>query len=77
MAAILQMTFSNVFFNRFFCILNQISFNYVSKSPLDNKAALAQVMTWHQTGDKPLPELIITHIYTVISMTVYGVIRMQ
>ena len=25
-------------------------------SPIDNKPELVQVMAWHQTGDKPLPE---------------------
>ena len=24
--------------------------------PIDNKAALVQVMAWRRTGDKPLPE---------------------
>ena len=23
---------------------------------IDNKAALVQIMSWHPTGDKPLPE---------------------
>ena len=34
----------------------QISLKFVPKSPIDNKPALAQVMAWRQTGDKPLPE---------------------
>ena len=29
---------------------------FVHKSPIDNLAALVQVMAWRQTGDKPLPE---------------------
>ena len=30
--------------------------------PLKNKSALAQVMAWCQTGTKPLPEPMMTHI---------------
>ena len=41
-----------------FCILVQISLNFVPKGLIDNK--LVQVMAWHQTGDKPLPELMMT-----------------
>ena len=29
-------------------------------SAMDNKPALVQVMASHQTGDKPLPELMLT-----------------
>ena len=29
-------------------------------SPIDNKPALVQVMAWHRTGDKPLPEPMLT-----------------
>ena len=46
--------------NRQFYILIQISLNFVSKSPIDNEAALVQVMAWPQTGDKPLPESMLT-----------------
>ena len=34
----------------------QISLKFVPRSPIDNKAALVQVMAWRRTGDKPLPE---------------------
>ena len=34
----------------------QISLKSVPVSPIDNKAALVQVMAWCRTGDKPLPE---------------------
>ena len=43
-----------------FYTLIQISLNFVSKGPLDNKAILVQVMAWPQTGDKPLPEPLLT-----------------
>ena len=29
-------------------------------SPIYNNPALVQVMAWHQAGDMPLPELILT-----------------
>ena len=37
-----------------------ISLKFVARSPINNKPALVQVMAWHQTGDKPLPELMMT-----------------
>ena len=33
---------------------------FVPKGPNDNKAALDQVMAWQQTGNKPLPEPVLT-----------------
>ena len=47
MAAILQ--------NENGCLLVQISLKIVPKDPI-NKSALAQIMSWRQTGDKPLSE---------------------
>ena len=41
-------------------ILIQISLKLLPKSPIDIKAALVQVMAWRRTGDKPLPEPIMT-----------------
>ena len=41
-------------------ILIQISLKFVTRSPIDNKPALVQVMAWCQTDDKPLPEPILT-----------------
>ena len=37
-----------------------ISLKFVPKGPIDNKPVLVQVMAWHRTGDKPLPELMLT-----------------
>ena len=34
----------------------RISLKFGPKGPIDNKAALVQVMAWRRTGDKPLPE---------------------
>ena len=51
----------------FKCILNenyritiQISPKFVSRSVMDNKPALVQVMAWYRRGDKPLPEPMLT-----------------
>ena len=58
MAAILaEYTFKYIFVNENDKILIKISLNFVPRSPIDN-TALVQVMAWHQTGDKPLPELV-------------------
>ena len=43
-----------------FCISIQISLKFAPKSPTDNNSALAQVIAWRQTGDKPLPEPVLT-----------------
>ena len=56
-----QTTFSNwIFLNDNDIIPIQISFNYAPRSPIDNKPALDQVMTWRRTGDKPLSEPMMT-----------------
>ena len=39
-----------------------ISLKLVPKSPIDNKPALVQVMAWRWTGDKPLPEPMMTKL---------------
>ena len=55
MAAIWQMTFSNASSWVKICI-----FLFVPKSPIDNKSALIQAVAWRRTGNKPLPELMMT-----------------
>ena len=40
----------------------QISLKFVPKNQIDNKSALIQVMTWRQTGAKPLPGTLMTHL---------------
>ena len=52
--------FQYIFFSERFCILIQISLKFVPKVPIDNKVALIQLMTWHQTGNKPLSEPMLT-----------------
>ena len=43
------------------CIfLNENNGNPIPRSPIDNKPALVEVMAWRRTGDKPLPETMVT-----------------
>ena len=37
-----------------------ISLEFIPKGPIDYKLALVQVVAWHQTGEKPLPESMMT-----------------
>ena len=46
--------------NEKFYILIQISLKFVPKGPIDNMAALVQLMAWCRTGDKPLPDSMLT-----------------
>ena len=44
-------------------------FNFIevcSRGSTDNMSALVQIMAWHQTGSKPLPETMLIHIYKAI-----------
>ena len=38
----------------------QISLEFAHKGPIDNWSVLVQVMAWRRTGDKPLPEPMMT-----------------
>ena len=42
-----------IFLNENGRILIQISLKFVPRYPIGNKPVLVQVITWHQTGDKP------------------------
>ena len=48
--------FNCIFLNENNRIPIQIPLKYIPRSPIDNKSALAQIMAWRRTGDKPLPE---------------------
>ena len=52
--------FKCIFLNENDRIPTQISLKFVPRSPTDNKPALVQVMAWHQTGNKTLPEPMMT-----------------
>ena len=58
-------TFADNIFKCFFLNENikipfQISLKLVPKVPADNKSVLVQVMACGRTGDKPLPEPVLT-----------------
>ena len=40
----------------------RISLKFVPKGPIDNESALIQVMAWYRTGNKPLPEQMLTQL---------------
>ena len=62
MAAILaDDIFKSIFMDENDRITMKISLKFVPRSPIDNKPALVQVMAWRRTGDKPLPEPMLTH----------------
>ena len=61
MAAILaDDIFNSIFLNENDRIPIQTSLKYVPRIPTDNKPALIQVMACRRTGDKPLPEPMLT-----------------
>ena len=61
MAAILaDDNFKWIFLNENDRILIRISLKFVPRSPIDNEPILVQVMAWRRTGDKSLPELMLT-----------------
>ena len=61
MAAILaDIIFKCVSLNENDRIPIQISLKFVAKSLIDNNPVLFQVMAWCLTGDKPLPEPMMT-----------------
>ena len=47
------------------CILSEIPLRFVPKSPFDNKQELIQVMARCLTGNKPLPEAILTEFIAI------------
>ena len=62
MASISQ-TFSNAFFFMKMSEFRlQISLKFFSGGPFDNAIALVEVMACHRTGDKPLPEPMLTKV---------------
>ena len=47
-------------FNESLWISITISLKFIPNGPIDYKPALVQVMAWHRTGEKPLPESMLT-----------------
>ena len=52
--------FKRIFLNENVRITIRISLKLVPRGSNDNKSALIQVMAWRRTGDKPLPEQLLT-----------------
>ena len=46
--------------NEKFCISIQISLKFIPRGPIDNKSAMVPVMARRRTGDKSLPEPMLT-----------------
>ena len=46
--------------NKKFSILIWFSLQFVAMGPIGNKPALVKIMAWRGTGDKPLPESMLT-----------------
>ena len=57
------------FFNENCCILINFSLKYVRKGPIDNNAALVQIMAWRRSGDKPLSETMMISLPMHICVT--------
>ena len=49
----------------------QISRKFVPMNPIHNKPALVQVIAWHRTDDKPLPEPMMTQSTAAIYIYIY------
>ena len=49
-----------IFVDKKFCILIDISLKFVPKGQINNIPAMVQIMGWHQIGDKPLSEPMMT-----------------
>ena len=68
MAAVLaDDIFKCIFLNENDIIPLQISLKFVPRSPVDNKPALVQIMAWHRTGDKPLPQPMLTQFTDTVT----------
>ena len=49
-----------IIFNESVWISITITLKFVPKGPIDYKSALVQVVAWHRSGEKPLPESVLT-----------------
>ena len=47
-------------FNESVWISITIPLKFIPKGPIDYRSALVLVMAWHQTGEKPIPESMLT-----------------
>ena len=49
-----------------------ISLKFIPKGPIDYKSALVQVVAWHRTGEKPLPESMLTQFTDAYTALAWG-----
>ena len=61
--------FENIFLNENVWIPIEISLACVPKVPINNIAALVQIMAWRRSGDKPLSEPMMDSLLTHICLT--------
>ena len=61
--------FKHTFFNENVWISIKISLKFVPKGPINNIPALAQIMAWRCSGDKPLSEPMMVSLPTHICIT--------
>ena len=61
--------FKCIFLNENVWIPIKISLKFVSKGPINNIPALAQIMAWRRPGDKPLSEPMMVSLTTHICVT--------
>ena len=61
--------FNHTFLNENVRISIQISLIFFPKVPINNKSALVKVMAWRETGDKQLPEPMMTSSLTHVCGT--------
>ena len=68
--------FKCIFLNENIWISIKISLKFVPNGPIDNMAALVQIMAWRRPDDKPLSEpmmvSVLTHIYLTRPQWVYS-----
>ena len=62
-------TFKYIFLNENVIISAKISLKFVPKGPINNIAALVQIMAWRRPGDEPLSEPMMVRLPTHICVT--------
>ena len=58
--------FKCIFLNETILIAIKISLKFILKSPVNNIAALVQIMAWHLPGDKPWSESMMIILLTLV-----------
>ena len=61
--------FEWIFLNEIIWISIKISLKFVPSGPINNIPALVQIMAWRRLGDKPLSELMMVKLLTLICVT--------